>query len=70
MLFQFGGDEPLRVRGGLLPDVFGGNLLKLRAGDLKVVAENRIEANLELRDAGSFPLLLLQLGDVLLAVLV
>ena len=50
---------------GLPPLVVGGDPGGVRVGDLEVVAEDLVEADLERRDPGPLPLPLLQRGDVL-----
>ena len=66
-LLQLRGDEPLAVGDGLLADVMRGHFVEVGPGDLDVVAEDGIEADLERADAGAFDFLLLQPGDPFLA---
>ena len=67
VFLQLRRDVPLGVLDRLLADVFGGNLLAVGVGDLDVVAEHLVEADLEIRNAGPLGLLGLIAGDPLLA---
>ena len=66
-LLQGRRDEPLAVGDGLLASVVRGHLVQVGLGDLDVIAEHGIEPHLEGLDAGARDLILLQLGDPILA---
>ena len=67
VLLQLRRDVALGVLDRLLADVVGGDLLAVGVGDLDVVAEDLVEADLQARDAGPLGLLGLVAGDPLLA---
>ena len=67
ILLQLGRDVTLGVLHRLLADVLRGDLLAMRVGDLDVVAENLVEADLERGNAGPLALFGLVAGDPLLA---
>src|SRR5579862_1481258 len=69
MLFELSRDVSLASRRSLLPDVIVRYSIDLRLRHLEEVAENRIEPNLQIRDASSLPLLLLETRDIAFAVL-
>ena len=58
-------DVPLGAGERLPPLVVGGHLGGVGVGDLEVVAEHLVEADLERRDPGALALALLERGDVL-----
>src|SRR5690606_8083496 len=59
ILFELRRDVSLRIDERLLADVVVRDLILARVGDLEVVAEDLVEADLEGRDAGSLRLFLL-----------
>src|SRR5690606_1278995 len=59
LLFELRRDVSLRIDERLLADVVVRDLILVRVGDLEVVAEDLVEADLEGRDAGSLRLFLL-----------
>ena len=67
-LLDLGGDVALGVDQGLLADVVVRHPVLLRLGDLDVVAEDLVVADLERADAGRLPLAGLEGQDVALAV--
>ena len=67
VFLQLGRDVALGVLHRLLADVLRGDLLAVRVGDLDVVAEDLVEADLERGDARPLALLGLIAGDPLLA---
>ena len=67
VLLQLRRDVALGVLDRLLADVVGGDLLAVGVGDLDVVAEDLVEADLQVGDAGPLGLLGLVAGDPLLA---
>ena len=69
VLLQLRRGEALGVGQGLLALVVGRSQVQVGAGDLDVVAEYIVEADLERGDAGALPLARFDLRDVLLAVL-
>ena len=66
--FQFAGDVPLGIREGLLADPFLRYVALERTGHFEVVAEDLVVADLQFRDAGAFPLLGFDGGEVPLTV--
>ncbi len=58
VFFQFRRREPFRIHQRLLALVVGGGHGEVRLGDLDVVAEDRVIADLERADAGALPLAL------------
>ena len=66
-LLQFRRDESLGVGQGLLAGVMLRHLVEVGAGHLDEISEHGIEPHLERGDAGFLHLLLLQLGDPVLA---
>ncbi len=67
VLLQFRRDVAFGVLERLLADVVGGHVVAVGVGDLDVVAEDLVEADLQVGDAGPFDLLRLVAGDPLLA---
>ena len=67
VLLQLRRDVALGVLDRLLADVVGGDLLAVGVGDLDVVAEDLVEADLQVGNAGPLGLLGLVAGDPLLA---
>ena len=67
VFLQLRRDVTLGVLNRLLADVLGGNLFAVGVGDFDVVAENLVEADFQVRDAGPLGLLGLVAGDPLLA---
>ena len=67
VFLQLRRDVALGVLDRLLADVVGGDLLAVGVGDLDVVAEHLVEADLQARDARPLGLLGLVAGDPLLA---
>ena len=68
VFLQFGRDEPFGVGQRLFAHVAVGHLRHVGLGDLQVIAEYAIVADLERGDAGLFALARLQLGEPLLGV--
>ena len=62
-VLQFRSGEPLCVHQRLLALIVARDAAKIRLGDLDVVAEDRVEAHFERRDAGAGALALLDAGD-------
>jgi len=60
-------DKPLTIGDGLLADIVRRHLVQVGFGDLKVVAEDRVEPHFEGRDTRAHNLVLLQLRDPILA---
>ena len=67
VLFQLRRDVALGIDGGLLADVVGGRFVLVGVGDFDVLAEDFVEGDLEVGNAGALTLLRLVLGDPLLA---
>ena len=67
VFFELWGDVALGVLDGLLADVVGRDLVAVGVGDFEVVAEHRVEPDLDVRDAGALALGGLVLGRPLLA---
>ena len=67
VLLERGRDEALAAGNGLLAVIVGRHRVEVRLRHLDVVAEHAIEADLQRGDAGARALLLLHLGDDLLA---
>ncbi len=67
VLLERGGDEPLAAGDRLLADVIGGHRMEIRPRDLDVVPEDAVVTDLQRADAGAPPLVILHLGDDLLA---
>ncbi len=65
VVLELGRDVALGAGQRLAPLVVGGHLRGVGVGDLEVVAEDLVEADLERRDPGALALALLQRGDVL-----
>ena len=63
VFLELGGDVAFGVLDGLLADVVGRDLGALGVGDLDVVAEDLVEADLEAGDAGAPDLFGLEAGD-------
>ena len=68
VLLQCRGDVPLAGGDRLLPVVVVGHRVQVRLGDLDVVAEHAVEADLGRGDAGALALRILERGDVPLGV--
>ena len=65
VVLELGRHVPLGGGQRLPPLVVGGHPGRVRVGDLEVVAEHLVEADLERRDPGALALPLLERGDVL-----
>ena len=63
LLLQLGGDEALGAGEGLFANPLGGDFGAVAVADFEVVAEDAVEADLQVGDAGAVGFALTQRGD-------